>query len=139
MRLPSDLIFRGKRIDSMAWVCGFLHKMDTCGHGYTGFGIQQQVGNSRPWSSQVDENTIGQYTGMTDERGRAIFEGDIVECWSEGICARGAVCRRVDGLWFIYPSFQKDTMWGLKPDGGGRTTVKIIGNIHDNIDLLEDR
>jgi uncharacterized phage protein (TIGR01671 family) len=76
---------------------------------------------------------------MTDKKGRTIFEGDIVECWSEGRHARGVVCQRIDGLWIMYPSGQEETMWGLKPDGLGRTNVEIVGNIHDDIELLEDK
>lgn len=83
-------------------------------------------------------STIGQYTGLTDKNGRRIFEGDIVECCSEGVTAQGAVQRRKDGLWIIYPAWQKTIMWGLCPDEYCHTTVEVIGNIHDNPELMKE-
>lgn len=139
MRLPSERIYRGKAIGTNVWICGHLHVIDTPGGGYTGYGIQEQWGRQRPYSRQVDEDTIGQCTGMPDKKGRTIFEGDIVECWSEGRQARGVVRQRIDGLWIMYPSWQEETMWGLKPDSVGRTNVEIVGNIYDDIELLEDK
>ena len=68
---------------------------------------------------------------MKDENNVLIFEGDIIECWSEGVNAKGTVQQRNDGLWIIYPAWQKNIMWGLCPDEQGKTTVKVIGNIHD--------
>lgn len=85
----------------------------------------------------VETDTVGQYTGITDKNGKRIFEGDIVECWSEGVCARGTVQQRKDGMWIIYPAWQKYIMWGLCPDEHLHTTVEVIGNIHDNPELVE--
>lgn len=85
----------------------------------------------------VNRETVGQFTGLTDKNGKKIFEGDIIECWSEGVKARGTVQQRCDGLWIIYPAWQKTIMWGLCPYNDGTTTCKVIGNIHDNPELLE--
>ena len=85
----------------------------------------------------VIPETVGQYTGMTDKNGKKIFEGDIVDCWSEGVNAQGTVQQRRDGLWIIYPAWQKHIMWGLCPDEYSNTTVEVIGNIHDNPELLK--
>lgn len=81
--------------------------------------------------------TIGQYTGLTDKNERKIFEGDIVDCWSEGVNAQGTVQQRRDGLWIIYPAWQKHIMWGLCPDEYSHTTVEVIGNIHNNPELIK--
>ena len=85
----------------------------------------------------VYSDTVGQFTGLTDKNGKKIFEGDIVDCWSEGVNAKGTVQQRKDGLWIIYPAWQKTIMWGLCPDEYCHTTVEVIGNIHDNPELLE--
>ena len=109
---------------------------------------------------EVIPETVGQFTGMFDGtkweqlteeeqldwlknhtidewNGRMIFEGDIIDCWSEGINAQGAVQQRIDGLWIIYPAWQNQQFWGLCPNRNGSTSVKIIGNIHDNPELLK--
>lgn len=85
----------------------------------------------------VEPESVGQYTGMKDKHGRKIFEGDIVDCWSEGVNAQGTVQQRKDGLWIIYPAWQKHIMWGLCPDDYSNTTVEVIGNVFENADLLE--
>lgn len=108
----------------------------------------------------IVSKTVGQFTGMFDStkweqlteeeqldwlknhtidewNGKEIFEGDIVDCWSEGINAQGAVQQRIDGLWIIYPAWQNQQFWGLCPNRNGSTSVKIIGNIHDNSELLK--
>lgn len=85
----------------------------------------------------VYTDTLGQFTGLTDMSGKKIFEGDIIECWSEGVKARGTVQQNRGGLWIIYPAWQKHIMWGLCPNEDGSTDTEIIGNIHDNPELLE--
>lgn len=123
-----EILFRGKRVDKGEWVKGDLSQHKTgkrfikCGSAISSF--------------EVIPETIGQYTGLTDKNGKKIFEGDIVDCWSEGVNAQGTVQQREDGLWIIYPAWQKHITWGLCPDAYNNTTVEIIGNIHDNPELL---
>ena len=85
----------------------------------------------------IDTETLGQYTGLTDKNGKKIFEGDIIDCWSEGVNAQGTVQQRRDGLWIIYPAWQKHIMWGLCPDEYSHTTVEVIGNVYDNPELIK--
>lgn len=117
-----EIIFRGKRTDTGEWVYGDLDQYnhdDIC------------IMDSEAYLHGVDRKTVGQYTGMKDVNNVLIFEGDIIECWSEGVNAKGEVLQRNDGLWIIYPAWQKNIMWGLCPDNHGRTTAKVIGNVHD--------
>ncbi len=81
----------------------------------------------------VDRDTVGQYTGLTDNKGEKIFEGDIVkhDFEDEQIGEQYAVvdfsCK--------YASFMispiNDWMYCDKND------CEVIGNIHDNPELLK--
>lgn len=118
-----EILFRGKRISGGEWISGFL--VD-----------EKHIGD---WveAEPIYPETVGQFTGLTDKNGKKIFEGDIIECWSEGVKAKGTVQQNRGGLWIIYPAWQKHIMWGLCPNEDGSTDVEIIGNIHDNQELLQ--
>lgn len=126
-----DYEFRGKRLDTGEWIYGFVHVIDTCGHGYTGTAIQQQFGTQRPYSIRVDKETVGQFTGLYDKNEVKIYDGDIVEAWSQGSKARGVIEQRIDGHWIMYPCWQNSEMWYLMPNNNGKTTVEVIDNIFE--------
>lgn len=145
-----EILFRGKREDNGEWVMSgnLIHAYDNGKHSYyipvpnDEFGtVNDEYDNilSIEYGTfyKVDLSTVGQFTGLYDKNGTKIFEGDIVSCWSEGVNAQGAVQQRRDGLWIIYPNWQKHVMWGLCPDEYSHTTVEIIGNVWDNPELLE--
>lgn len=99
--------------------------------------IYGKNGRERYTPKPFKDIELMQYTGMTDKNGKEIYEGDIVEAWSEGIKARGKIKRRIDGLWLMYPAWQNGTTWSLAPDKDGGTTVLVIGNIYENPELME--
>ena len=126
-----EILFRGKS-NAGGWVYGVpLEIGEYCEICYF---------NSETMETEyylVIPKTVGQYTGLTDKNGKKIFEGDIVDCWSEGVNAQGTVQQRRDGLWIIYPAWQKHIMWGLCPDEYSHTTVEVVGNVHDNPELIK--
>lgn len=127
-----EILFRGKRHNG-DWVEGNLFVPDN-----PNTPTEICIGtNIVRITYDVIPETIGQYTGLADKNGKKIFEDDIVDCWSEGVNAQGTVQQRRDGLWIIYPGWQKHIMWGLCPDEYSHTTVEVIGNIHDNPELLK--
>jgi len=126
-----EILFRAKRKNG-AWIEGNLLFYPDVNRAYIHTGDYYHGG-----AVEVDRNTIGQYTGLMDKDGKRIFEGDIIECWSEGVKARGTVQQNMGGLWIIYPAWQKHIMWGLCPNEDGSADVEIIGNIHDNPELVE--
>ena len=137
-----EILFKAKRKDNGEWVEGSL----IIAEGSVAYIIRSKSkafipkGESIICSAEcyeINPDTLCQYTGLTDKNGRKIWENDIVQAWSEGSNAIGKVIRRVDGLYIMYPAYQKKEFWGLYPNENGKTTVKVIGNIFDNPELLE--
>ena len=135
-----EILFRGKRKDTGEWIYGHLHKMDGYGTGYTEYGIQvQDISTSRPWSVLVVPDTVGQYTGLTDKNGKKIFEGDIV---STDITRPYLIVEFRDGCFmFNCNDGGKDYYDIMLPICKEAHTEyeygEIIGNIHDNPELMK--
>lgn len=124
-----EILFRGRRSwGNKKWVEGDLL------HGYNGYvGITKKLLGIETW--QVEPETVGQYTGVTDKNGTRIFEGDICKAY---ICRADTVEKEVigticfeDGTFefkcehdnvYIYPLLE---------------VLEVIGNIHDNPELLK--
>lgn len=133
-----EILFRGKRTDNSEWVEGYF-----CGKVNETIFLPatesaQIIDKDLFWHEVIPE-TVGQYTGLSDSKGRKIFEGDIVKghlhsAWSHNIeiCdiaygKSGFESRmHINGLDSDYYShkvlFSKD--------------VEVIGSIYDNPELL---
>ena len=88
----------------------------------------------------VDSGSVGQYTGLTDKNGKKIFEGDIVK--REYTLWHGETKKTRETQIGVVSYSNKDCGFCLdkvcnlrKPWDGD--TLEIIGNIHDNPELLE--
>lgn len=128
-----DILFKGKRKDNGEWVEGFYFKRDEHNH-YIGDG---QV--PAQFFYEVIPETVGQFTGLTDKNGKAIFEGDIVkwaEVWEHEI--NGIIeSEGIDQVVYKGNEFElknKDPLLWLYGEEG--LTLEVIGNIHDNPELL---
>ena len=80
---------------------------------------------------EVDYKTVGQFTGLTDKNGTKIFEGDIVE-YENG---ERAVIRYNEYVSAYIADFGGGDWDYLDIENG---TGKVIGNIHDNHELLKE-
>ena len=138
-----EILFRAKRKNWRElpkeewWVEGYLVKYQPCASKdeYV-YGIVPTYASAL-YIIEIDPETLCQYTGLTDKNGKRIWENDIVSAWSEGKHAIGKVKRRIDGLYIIYPAYQKTEFWVLCPDGNGKTEVEVIENIFENQELLK--
>ena len=115
-----EILFRGKRVDNGEWVYGTLIQRNIWGDAW-----------------EVIPETVGQYTGLNDKNGVKIFEGDVVECISTWDKANMVVIFE-DGE---YRLVLCDKYKNYTPGSGyysiGCFDKNIIGNIHDNPELMD--
>ncbi len=87
---------------------------------------------------EVDYKTIGQYTGLTDKNGKKIFEGDVVLYpWNGQDNPERFTIKFKDGQFVASPVKETEDYWDFMV-GGYSEEMEIIGNIHDNPELLEN-
>ena len=85
----------------------------------------------------VFEETIGQYTGLTDKKGRKIFEGDIVyDSYRE--YSYLVTYWLGQGMYFLDKINDRCGNWYSFEDVDFSENIEVIGNIHDNPELLEE-
>ena len=122
-----EILFRGKRVDNGEWETGSLlvERMNTS---------DQQVmiaDKMTGYPTLVLPETVGQYTGLTDKNDTKIFEGDII--------------RDEDGDIMVVKWLKTSAAFVLEPKpfasiyfyGTLSSRIEVIGNIHDNPELLE--
>ncbi len=124
--------YRGKTVDNK-WLFGSLV---TTTIGNTKTWIVVSARGNGGWFNVIQRNyvkpdTVGQFTGQYDKNGKMIFEGDIVSIgdlmyhvifkysqWKFHIMTNNAYC---DPYFYSHADI-----------------CEVIGNIHDNKDLLKD-
>ena len=137
MREIREVIFRGKRADNGEWIEGSLLGIDWCDKPST-YSIAPNTPVSVFYS--VIPETVGQYTGLTDKNGNRIFEGDICRFKRFNDIYIGKIVFNVKTASFVmwYQSIvgaygEKATHKMLLSVCDG---IEVIGNIHDNPELL---
>lgn len=135
-----EILFRGKRVDNGEWVEGLLV-----------FKNEIRVFTTHKWYDEGEEGeydttedlrvipeTVGQYTGLKDRNGKKIFEGDIVEFTDKYTRKKGRAEIVFEAFKWKYSGCYyggNPIVWLCIDDGS--IEFEIIGNIHDNPELLE--
>lgn len=124
-----EILFRGKRKDNGEWVQGYLYRSSEKLNPFI------MLKSEKGASYEVNADTVGQYTGLTDKNGTKIFEGDIVD-----------FSKRPDNGDYGTVIYDADeTAFGIEYyniyRGLGENyypkNIEVIGNIYDNPELLE--
>ena len=147
-----EILFRGQSIDRRKWYEGDLYQTRLKSVFY----INYYTEHGDRMAVEVDPETVGQYTGLTDKNGTKIFEGDIVKATYHHI--RNGILSTVvfengtfklsvfgnvkDGEFsFIYSSNDEDkktSKYAIENNFIFRDyLLEVIGNIHDNPELLK--
>lgn len=126
-----EILFRGKRTDNEEWEYGDLW----CNpYGKRVVCIVSPINDQgTTGGNEVDPETVGQFTGLTDKNGLKIFEGDIVKYGDTihqvvfeqrmGTAYFGLVYSPIETLPFGHYQDLKQ--------------IEVIGNIYDNPELLK--
>ena len=133
--------FRGKRKKTGEWVYGY----------YALFENVHVILKPDNWYMDVAviPETVGQITGLKDQRGTEIYEGDILKCQfcdysrkhydipEHIIKVKGKVRYSSSGTFVVDVWIGGSIPLGFNFGNWPQTTIEVIGNIHDNPELLE--
>lgn len=135
-----EILFRGKRIRGGNWVEGcyltvnekeiyIQPKREVCPY-------------------EVDPSTVGQYTGLDDKNGKRIFEGDMIKPFDDEVDkmvvefhhGQFLLCLYGERGYMAEDGWEEEGNYGCfeaEPLSSYGDDIEVIGNIHDNPELLK--
>lgn len=144
-----EILFRGKDIDNGKWIYGgyvHLHKTTYC---YAGSDDGNNDIHKIVFERMTDWNlpnkymmadvlpeTVGQYTGLTDNNGTKIFEGDILVGFLDEEYPEHETVAVVEWRKCMWVTHQRNCHPDLLEESD-MDWFEVIGNIHDNPELLK--
>ena len=125
-----EILFRGKNKVDGEWSIGSLTHDTKYGNCFIEVCVHQGI------CEEVIPETVGQYTGLTDKNGRKIFEGDILLSHLDDSYPEEETILEV--VWHNSGWYGKDGKYFDDFDNGFEKYFEVIGNIHDNPELLKE-
>lgn len=130
------ILFRGRLVSDGRWTEGNLNvKMS----GRVYISPDHSMCSLYGVYGNVDPETVGQFTGVEDKRGRRIYEGDVLALdtpnpllmvveWDDRRLAYCLTERRAPGSKDVTPLY-RTTLGFYKPD-----KLIVVGNIHEPVE-----
>lgn len=124
--------FRGKRLGDSHWIYGYL-----AGENYI-----NNIDEVAIPCEEIAPSTLGEFIGLTDCNGREIYEGDIITV--KGLYPRVVLWDKI--CWALMPTeyYHDKVFWVMNLQHPGTDwwdefsdEFEIIGNLHDNPELLK--
>lgn len=122
-----EIKFRGKRLDNGEWLYGSL-----------------VILNGRYFifddANEVDPTTVGEFTGLKDKNGKEIYEGDVIRSpLSEDKTRPHRIFYHTGNAAFMGALIDRKELCYLRLDQDWiyKFGKEVIGNIHDNLELLK--
>ena len=144
-----EIKFRGQHAGNLRWYYGGYHKhevvtvcpLDNTPIEYQHLIVQSGFGDwnlPKPIQAvEVIPETVGQYTGLLDKNGKEIYEGDILRCFSKTDKAEMVVIFEDGEFRMVLTEKYHAYTTGFGFYAIRNFDKEVIGNIHDNPELLE--
>ena len=132
-----EILFRGRSLITHEWIYGDLFQHS-----------EQRFVMAEGRNTEVEPETVGQFTGHTDKNGKKIFEGDIIKYETPGCSVKygtinfGKYAINPDNpplnigfyiSWLNNPFVRQDLGFWLE-----HREIVIAGNIQDNLELIKE-
>lgn len=131
-----EYLFRGKRKDNGEWVKGYLYVTQK---GQYEISRYSESYDCERFTAVVIPETVGQYTGLKDMNGKKIFEGDIHKFSDFFVVQFGMYIdcdTDIQGYGFYLRNLKTNYCYSF--DATENEYINIVGNIHDNRELLKE-
>jgi len=130
-----EILFKAKRTDNGEWVEGYYVKYQPCAsrpeyvHGIV------PTYASALYMIKIDPDTLCQYTGLTDKNDKRIWENDIIRTFeNDSKDTLINIVKFIDGCFKVF----KKHYLPMTLDCYEKSDLESIGNIFDNLDLLDE-
>ena len=128
-----NIKFKAKRLDNGEWIKGYFYEEND--NTYIIENRQEESKLNRNITYQADPSTVCLFTGFLDKSGREIYEGDIVKYPTDTPSINKSF--QVDVIEWTTRENPVCVGFWIGSDYADQESIEVIGNIHENPDLLK--